>query len=179
MKQKFLDNLTQEYVRSILNYNPETGIVQRKVYRGPNAKKGDIIKTIDSWGYIIICIDKSRYRLHRIIWLYMTGKWPKDQIDHINRIKADNKWCNLREATPSQNKINAIPRSNNTSGHQGITWRKNTRKWRARICVNYKRIHLGYFNNKKEAIIAYETAAKQYFGDFYQQQEELGAAVGG
>ena len=174
MKQKFLDNLTQEYVRSILNYNPNTGIVQRKVYRGPTAKKGDTIKTIDSSGYIMIYIDKSRYKLHRIIWLYMTGNWPKDQIDHINRITSDNRWCNLREATPSQNKINSIPRSNNTSGHQGVGWREENKKWRSRITVNYKRMHLGHFKTKEEAIVAYNIAAKKYFGNYYTEQLAAG-----
>ncbi len=100
------------------------------------------------------------------MWLIITGEWPEGRLDHINRVKSDNRWCNLREATNSQNLMNRYAPKNNTSGYKGVTLRQANQKWRSRITVNYKRIYLGDFDTKIEAHEAYYAASQKYFGEF-------------
>jgi hypothetical protein len=90
------------------------------------------------------------------------------QIDHCNGDKLDNRRCNLRDATTSQNKANEGLRKNNTSGFKGVYWSKWAGKWMAGIKVNYKRIHLGYYMRKVDAARAYNRAARRYFGKYAQ-----------
>ena len=96
----------------------------------------------------------------------MTGKWPKKDIDHINNVKNDNRWINLREANRSENICNRPPSIANTSGIKGVYYFKSTDKWGSCISVDKKRIFLGVFKSKEEAALAYNKAAKQYYGDF-------------
>jgi len=92
-------------------------------------------------------------------------------IDHINGNPFDNRKSNLRFANKSQNAMNSKPRKNTASGHKGVSWHKIVKKWRARINVNQKEIYLGSFNSKKEAILAYNLAATQYFEKFAKLNE--------
>jgi hypothetical protein len=93
------------------------------------------------------------------------GVWPEDQIDHINRDRADNRIENLREVTNKQNQQNRSTNSDNTSGHTGVSWYKPYSKWRAQIKHNHKVIHLGYFTNIEDAIAARKAAEKLYWAD--------------
>ena len=92
----------------------------------------------------------------------MLGRWPADQVDHINLIRSDNRWCNLREATQSENARNTRARHNNTSGVKGVN--KYRDKWHAKISFNGRRIHLGYFDTPEEAHAVYCRAAAKYHG---------------
>jgi hypothetical protein len=112
----------------------------------------------------MIWIDGKRYYAHRLAWLYMTGKFPDQQIDHIDQDGTHNIWRNLREATNTQNAANSR-RRNNASGFKGVFWQRS-RRWRASIMVNSRRIHLGYFNTPEEAYAVYLAAAQKYFGEF-------------
>ncbi len=96
----------------------------------------------------------------------MTGEWPKDQVDHINQVKDDNRWCNIRECNSSQNKGNELLRADNTSGYKGVVWDKDRNKWRAQISINNKQTNLGRFDCKYEAARAYNEAAIEHFGEF-------------
>jgi hypothetical protein len=157
--------LNQEFLKSILEYNPKTGIFTWiKIYHKSmiGKKAGSKLDT----GYIKIEINDINYSAHRLAWLYMMGKWPKNQIDHINGIRDDNRFCNLREATGTENQGNKKLNKNNTSGYRGVSWNKNSKKWESRLKVNDKRIYLGSFNSKKEAALAYNRAALEYFGEF-------------
>jgi hypothetical protein len=80
--------------------------------------------------------------------------------------RADNRWANLRMATRAQNKANTRPCAANTSGVKGVHWHKSAHKWRARIKVNGKRRHLGFFCTPESAAAAYAAAAEKYFGEF-------------
>lgn len=86
--------------------------------------------------------------------------------DHINGNGLDNRRINLRKCTARQNSLNHGFNKNNTSGYKGVGWHKQVSKWRAYIEVNKKHISLGLFENKKEAALAYNTAAKKHFGEF-------------
>jgi len=107
----------------------------------------------------------KRYLQHRLVWLYVHGRWPKDQIDHINGNRSDNRLCNLREATCSQNLMNARAHSHNTSGLKGAC-KHEPGYWSSVIRVNGKNKYLGRFKSPEEAHAVYASAAKKYFGEF-------------
>lgn len=99
--------MTQEELHQLLEYNPETGeffwksCVSKRIKVGQKA--GSICKI---HGYELIGIKNKQYRAHRLAWLYVYGKWPNPEIDHINRVKTDNRIANLREADRSMNNLN-------------------------------------------------------------------------
>ena len=90
--------------------------------------------------------------------------------DHENRDPLDNRRDNLRPATPKENSRNKSKQKNNVSGITGVGYKKDNNLWRARITYNGNQIHIGYFNNKHDAIIARLNAEKQYFGEFSPQR---------
>ena len=96
----------------------------------------------------------------------MTGKFPIDQVDHINLDKLDNRWVNLREATNSQNQANIHAHITNTSGFKGVSWHRGVQKWRAQIERDGHSCYLGYFDTPEAAAAAYANAAQKHFGEF-------------
>jgi hypothetical protein len=146
----------------ILKYDPVIGRFIWKVDRGPVKCEGKIAGSYTDKGYRVIVIDKKIYKEHRLAWFYHHKKWPENQLDHINRIKDDNRIENLRECVNSENCQNRNMQSNNTSGYTGVNWSKQCKKWRAEICVNNKNKYLGLFENFDDAIIAYDNAKKLY-----------------
>ena len=158
--------MTQDELKELLDYAPETGIFRWKIYKNQSAKIGDVAGTLCSNGYRHININRKRYLEHRLAWLYIHGEWPKKEIDHINGIKDDNRIENLREATRSENECNKTKRRDNTSGYKCIGWNKAAQKWCARIQIYNKRKHLGLFDSKEEAYAVYCKAAKELHGEF-------------
>ncbi len=163
------NELTAEYLRSVLDYDPETGIFTWKVGSANQVKAGDVAGCPDGGGYLRIKLQRRHYQAHRLAWLHTSGVWPKDQLDHINRIRTDNRVSNLREATNKQNQQNAGKRSDNKSGHPGVSWYKQNYKWVAKIAHNRKQIHLGYFATLEEALSARKAAEKLYWSDTQAQ----------
>lgn len=154
-------------LREILRYNPETGaFIWLKPAWNQQSWIGKEAGSPDAHGYICIEIGEGRYKAHRLAWLYMTGAWPESEIDHINLVKYDNSWDNLREVNRSQQHQNGPLQSNNTSGHKGVSWYWQRNKWRAYIKKDGKRKHLGFFLTKEEAAAAYRKAAEELFGEF-------------
>lgn len=154
-------SLTQSQLKELLHYDPDTGIFTNKVFRGPKALKNAEVGCINSKGYLTLNIKLKNYKCHRLAWLYIYGVWPKDQIDHINQNKIDNRIANLREVTKSQNGQNTSLRADNTSGHKGVSWSKGHRKWQAQIKVNNVYLYLGYFDNLDGAVAARKQAEEQ------------------
>ena len=115
----------------------------------------------DRDGYILNFIQGKVYREHRLIWLYVYGELPNGILDHINRIKSDNRIKNLRIVSHSENKQNTEKQANNKSGLKGVWFHKNTKKWCSSIQVDKKNYHLGSFLNKEDAYEAYKNAAKK------------------
>ena len=153
--------ITQTELKQQLHYNPDTGIFTRLVAKCRRFKAGDIAGCLSPNGYILIGINGKLYRAHRLAWLYVYGKFPKDQIDHINGIKSDNRIANLRESTHAENMQNEIkPRSNNTSGYLGVSWDKNRGNFVTSISINGKNKHLGYFEIAAEAHQVYLEAKR-------------------
>ena len=157
--------LTAEQLRSVLDYDQETGIFTWKVRTSPKVKAGDVTGCPGGDGYLLIGVQSRLYRAHRLAWLHTYGVWPEDQLDHINRNRSDNRISNLREVTTKQNGQNRSKQSNNTSGHPGISWHKRDSKWGAHIRHNQKLIHLGYFTDIEEAVSARKAAEKFYWSD--------------
>jgi hypothetical protein len=144
--------LNQDKLKSILTYDPDTGIFTRdSIPIGLGVKVARCIR-------IQICGEK--YAAHRLAWLYMTGAWPTDMIDHINGNARDNRWCNLREATAQENLRNQGLRPCNKLGLKGVSLHKHG-KYRAAIKVNKKQISLGYYKCPAAAHFAYVVAARR------------------
>ena len=157
--------LTAEYLRSVLHYDPATGIFTWKVRTAHNVKVGDVAGCPNGDGYLQIKLQRRHYKAHRLAWLHVYGEWPKEQLDHTNRIRTDNRISNLREVTNKQNGQNRSKRSDNTSGHPGVVWHKRISKWRAQIKHNQKLIYLGLFENLEDAVSARKAAEKLYWAD--------------
>lgn len=153
--------ITQDRLKELLHYDPDTGIFTRKVSLSNRSRVGKPIGSITPKGYLIACVDSKTYTLHRLAWLYAYGTLPELGIDHRNEIKSDNRILNLRVATRSENAQNiSSPRSSNTSGFVGVCKHRN--KWQANIWINKKQIRLGLFRTPEEANKAYLLAKKEY-----------------
>lgn len=140
------DNLTAEELRSLYSYDPETGLFW-------SLKYNRTVGYVDSRGYVVVEPKGIQFRAHRLAWLYMTGEWPANQIDHINGVRNDNRWSNLRAATNAENGQNQKIRSDNRSGYTGVRWHSVNRKWQVSIKANGRR-HFWYFDDQQSAIEA-------------------------
>lgn len=157
--------LSLEELKKLVVYNQETGEFFSRVDRvgvSVGTRMGCHHKTL---GYVFIGLKNKRYLAHRLAWFYVTGEWPQLQIDHINCERADNRWCNLRLATISQNRFNSKKRKDNTSGYKGVHLHAKNR-WRARIKVNGKYHHIGLFDSPKLAFLARRKALSGFHGSY-------------
>lgn len=155
-----------ERVSQLLSYDPVNGIFRNRIARGKSAvgkRMGHATKYRRE-----ISIDGKVCREHRLAWLLSYGTWPTKSIDHINGDPHDNRLCNLREATHSQNMANSKRSCTNTSGFKGVSCdgRRTKKKWYARIRDNGQHRSLGYFHTPEEAHAAYEAEAKIVHGEF-------------
>jgi hypothetical protein len=162
--------LTQERLKELLDYDPETGVFTRLIDVGGGNVAGKVAGTISGTAKKPkrqIWVDGKCYSGHRLAWLWMTGSFPANQVDHKNLDRLDNRWTNLREATNSQNRMNT--RGRGESGAKGVFYRKDprsVRRWRALIIVEGKRHNLGHFETREEAQAAYAAAAPIFHGEF-------------
>ena len=167
-----MKTLTQERLKELLHYDPETGIFKWLV-RVPRSHivVGDVAGSICARGYHSIMIYGKQYRSSRLAWLYMTGTFPVNSIDHRNRCKTDDRFANLREATSSANAQNANISARNKTGFSGVSWNKNCNKWQAYIMSAGKHRYLGVFNDISVAGAAYADAKKRLH-PFYHHNGE-------
>lgn len=157
--------LTVERLKELLFYDPKNGNFYWKIQTSNRIKIGSIAGH-KSKDYIMIRIDGILYNAQCLAFLYMTGKWRENLIDHEDRNKLNNAWINLREADTLQNCGNSPKRSTNKSGFKGVSWSKRRNKWLAQIGINYKTKVLGFFDTPEEASSVYENAAKEHFGEY-------------
>jgi hypothetical protein len=163
--------ITAEQLREVLLYDPDTGVF-RWWAPGPRSRRARVGQIAGGYdvgyrgdGYWKIRIDGRRYKAHRLAWLYMTDKFPEQEIDHIDRDGTNNRWFNLREATHSQNAVNARYIWKNKLGIKGVRQASPSR-YQARIRVNDRSINLGCFATPEAAHAAYVAAKRKYFGEF-------------
>jgi len=136
--------LTYEEAVKCLEYDKNKGTIKNK-------ETGNYIG-FNHLGYKQIQLHNNRYYVHRLAWLLSTGAWPKDQIDHINGVRDDNRIINLRVVSIAGNQRNATKRVDNTSGVTGVYWSNRKKKWSAQIMVDQKYIYLGTFDDFNEAV---------------------------
>ena len=154
--------LHEAAILSLLAYEPETGALTWK--RKPNRRItiGSIAGRVDGYGYVNVKVDGKLHKAHRIAFLLMEGAFPKERVDHINGDRSDNRWCNIRHASPSENSQNISgPTAKNTSGFLGVTRGLRGKGWIAQIVVNKRRHHLGTFEDPQAAHHAYIAAKKR------------------
>lgn len=153
------------YLKSILDYNPDTGEFVWKVKSNSVVFAGSNAGSKRKDGYVTIKINNKIYKAHRLAYYFVTGIDPiTKEIDHINGDTSNNKFINLRIANHSQNGKNLCKSKRNTSNFKGVSFLKNRNKWQVNITLNYKNIYLGSYKSKFYAALVYARAAKKYFG---------------
>lgn len=176
--------VTPSILREFLRYEPETGKLfwrERGIehFRETEGRAASNICSVWNSRYAgreAFKANNSGYKhgrvfnipivAHRAIWAIMTGEWPAAEIDHINGIRNDNRWCNLRSATRCQNSYNKALSSRNSSGIKGVHWHTRDKRWNARIRADGKEIHLGSFMTPADAQSAYDKASAELHGEF-------------
>ena len=156
-----MNTLTQERLKQLLMYCPDTGDFYWIVSKS-NIPAGSKAGSVNSSGYVSIMADKQRHYAHRLAFLYMLGRMPTHEVDHINGNPRDNRWINLREVPHSANLKNVKLQSRNVSGQIGVIWDASRLKWKAQIRVNGKQINLGRFDDLDEAIKARRDASSKH-----------------
>lgn len=153
---------TQAALKSVLSYDPETGIFTRIKSIGGKNRAGQVAGTINTLGYVQIYVCGAHHAAHRLAWLYMTGEWPSDNLDHKDENKQNNRFKNLRLATNAQNfqNISAARRDNGT-GLRGVSRNRRGKPFRARIKVDGKETTIGSFDTPEQAHAAYLDAKKK------------------
>lgn len=154
--------ITQKELKKFLSYDRKTGIFVWKIATASRVKIGDIAGSIYKNGYIHILINGKRYKAHRLAWLYVTGEYPKNQIDHKNHNRADNRIKNLRDITHQENCKNKTMTDKNTSGVVGVSWCKTISRWRATISIEDVKKSLGTYVNFSDAVDARKNAEVLY-----------------
>jgi hypothetical protein len=157
--------MTQDELKKLLRYDQETGSFAWKVATNKRISVGQIAGTVNQEGYVNIGVLRKRYLAHRLAWLYVNGEMPDGEIDHINRIRSDNRISNLRAVSRKQNCENLGVRSDNTTGFRGV--RKDNRPGKspfvARVVNHGKDIYIGSFQTAEEASNAYLKKATELF----------------
>lgn len=151
--------LTFSRLINTLHYDPDLGKFRRR-------DTGKITGTPMETEYEIISIDGRRYLAHRLAFFYVNGRWPKEEIDHINGIRGDNRIYNLREASRKENARNRKRRHDSACKYKGTCFNKKIRKYHASIMIGGKQRHLGVFVDEVDAAKAYDAAAKKAYGEF-------------
>ena len=162
---------TYEDVRRLFSYDAATGILtwnfRSDVHQVVNAHlEGKKAGTFDDLGYLRVKVFGRSFLVHRIIFLWVTGSWPAQDVDHKDMNPTNNAWSNLRSASRTSNQANTRSRATNKSGFKGVSWHKRTQKFVAQISYQNKKTHLGLFDNPQDAHNAYVAAARNLFGEF-------------
>jgi hypothetical protein len=166
--------LTQEIVRELLDYDPETGELRWKErdakwfksqgsFRAWNSKHAGrrAFTSIQKDGYRSGRVFSQSYLAHRLIWFWMVGRWP-EAVDHIDGDAANNRWSNLRDVPQSTNAKNMKRSAKNKSGVTGVCWHKASNRWIAKITKGYRIHHLGIFKDFDEAVKVRKEAEREY-----------------
>jgi hypothetical protein len=166
-------DVTPAYLAECLAYDAETGALTwlarpREHFKTEAAYKYGLVRAgtraggMDkSTGYMVVGLLNRLYYAHRICWALAHGEWP-DVIDHANGDKTDNRAANLRSVSHAENTRNVPLTKANKSGIKGVSFVTREGKWRARIMVDYRDIHCGYWDTMEEAVAARQRALAEH-----------------
>jgi hypothetical protein len=166
--------LNSDVAREIFRYIPETGnlfwmprdsnwfasIRAEKAF-SKNFEGREALASPTAKGYKAGALWGKSYLAHRVIWLLMTGSWPEGDIDHINGIRSDNRWSNLRAVSRTENMRNKRKNKNNKSGHVGVHWHARDGRWVAKIGHEGRDRWLGQFGSLDDAVAARKAAERE------------------
>ena len=171
MLEFFNIDLTLDELKKQLSYDHETGIFTRLIAMCNKVKVGDIAGGVQNSGYLTLRVLGKPYLAHRLAWYYFYGEIPFGVIDHINGNKLDNRICNLRVATRSENTRNSKTRVKKYTRFRGLSVRRNKKGvyWRVNIKLNKKNIYLGMFYDELEAYKVYLIKANELFGEYMHE----------
>lgn len=158
--------ITQSELKELITYDPNTGIMKWRKKNRHSKPENVCDGYYNNKGYLLLCINYRQYVQHQLAWLYITGSWPKEQLDHIDGKRDNNIFSNLREATNRQNCYNKFAK--------GFYLNKERGKYMSRIRVDGKDIFLGWFNNKIDARKSYIEAC-----EIYQDREFIKRKIAG
>ena len=171
-----VEQISPATLATLLRYESETGRLfwryrptERKCWNTRYAGK-PALTAVDPDGYLHGRVLNLDCKAHRAIWAIVTGSWPVEHVDHVNGVRLDNRWMNLREANNQENRRNQ-KKYRGTSVYKGVSWRSDRRTWRAAAGMNGKNVHLGHFATEEEAARAYDTFVLNNFGAFAHPNE--------
>ena len=155
-----------EFLKEHFSYDPETGFfirIKTRMSKCVGKPAGSLIKQS---GYYVLSIGNKRYQSHRVAWAITYGKWPDGDIDHINRVRTDNRLSNLRECTRGQNRLNSHRPHKSSTGIKGVSYNPVYRKkpWRAVVMFNYQKVLDKSFATAEEANEAAIEARNRFHG---------------
>ena len=153
-----------EELQSLFEYNPDSGELFWRVRTSNRIYPGKVAGWSGQRGYRSVTLGKRKFKVHRIAFYMGSGIEPTGEIDHINGVKSDNRLCNLRDATRSQNRANTRAFKNNKLGLKRVS--KHKGKYRAQIGFHGRKIYIGLFESPEEAHAAYVEKARKLFGGF-------------
>lgn len=159
-----MTNLTHQ-LSDYITYDPEEGSLFRK-------DLNRYVGTLSKVGYYTFTFNKKSYYNHRVAFYLMVGRWPT-QVDHINGLKTDNRWINLREVTSRQQATNKVGWSK--SGYKGVSWSKVKEKYHSRVRFMDKVYHVGYFDDILDAKRAYDLKAQQLHEEYFNDKHRTSA----
>lgn len=147
--------LTLARLKTLISYDPETGVFTRVGFRKGRGRAGSKAGTFDDDGYVIVCVDYKSYRANRLAWFYLFGVWPDGSIDHINGDRSDDRWCNLREISNQENSQNRHGPNAGRVRQLPIGVYSSGSGFKSRIRVGGVNHHLGRFDTPELASAAY------------------------
>lgn len=162
-----VEKVSPEEWKNIVSYDPSSGeviwrerFVETKYDKAFNTRFAGKPVVRRSAGYILLGHLNTTYMAHRVAWAVMTGSYPIYGIDHINGIRDDNRWCNLRDVPQGENLKNQCINARNTSGRIGVLYRERDHVWCAAIYADKRQVFLGSYATRDEAVAAREAAEK-------------------
>ena len=161
--------LTLKWLHAHVHYNSETGEWTRLTRRGGHAigtPVGFIAVDREGRQYRFCVLQGKRYKMSRLAVFYTRGRWPTGVVDHKDGDTLNDVWANLRDCSQQQNSCNRRPNSNNKSGHKGVWWCAQRRRWIVILRAAGRRHFLGYFTDRALAAAAYKAGAVKLHGEF-------------